>query len=217
MPLPFKEKPRERALSRDELKRLWQAIEEESNPLTVGIFKLTFLTAQRIGSVRAMRWDQLHRDAADTWTIPPESFKGKRSHLVPLSVESLEVLAWVEDHRFSESGWVFPSRGGARTPHVQSTTNALARIVKRVGGEPFVAHDARTTFRTHATRAEKPEYPADPSGCGTAPDVADLVLGHKILSVGQIHYQADQLRFMLAEKREAMARWGEFLKEAVSS
>lgn len=217
MDLPYDEQPRDRCLSRDEIKALWPAIEAERHPLTVGAFKLALLTAQRIGSVRAMRWQDINRDAADAWTIPAESFKGKRKHLVPLSAEALETLEAVKDSGLSGDVWVFPSRAGSKLPHIHSTTTALKRVRERVGGEPFTVHDFRTTFRTHATRAVKPDYPKDPAGCGVSPDVADEVLGHKILSVGQTHYQADKLLFKLAEKREALARWGEWVRGIVGT
>jgi integrase len=70
-------------------------------------------------------------------------------------------------------------------------------------------HDFRTTFRTWAVRA-----PED-GGLGVAAQVADAVLGHKEASLGFARYTGDRHRYMLAEKRDALVKWGAFVGEAV--
>ena len=97
-----------------------------------------------------------------------------------------------------------------------STNRALARIRKRSKLAPWTVHDFRRTFRTHATRSEHPDHPKDPVGLGVMPYIADAVLGHKEPSLGFGRYTAEQERYLISEKREALRRWGEFVAESVA-
>lgn len=170
------------------------------------------LTAQRVGSVCAMRWTDI--DDADVWRIPKAAFKGKREHWVPLSAEALAVL---EEMRVltGASEYVFPGRADGKKPHITSVNKALQRIRPRTEIPEWTIHDFRTTFRTHATRAEKPDHARDPAGLGVAPHVADAVLGHKEASLGFNRYTAEPERYLLAEKRDALRRWGAFVAAVV--
>jgi len=214
MDLPGPEPRRRRFLERDELRHVWAATVPE-NPYMRAVFRLALLTGQRMHSVCALRWADI--DAADVWTIPAAVFKGRRPHLVPLSREALAVLDPLRELR-DGAEYVFPARADAATPHLSSTGAALRRIRARTekhGVEHWTAHDFRRTFRTHATRPEDPDHENDPKGLGIAPDVADAVLGHKEASLGFERYTGDAPRYRLAEKREALRRWGAFVAAAV--
>ena len=210
---PTDEDGRDRYLTRDEIKVVWDALAWEA-PVTRTLFRFTLLTAARVGSVCAMRWADI--DEADVWHIPAAAFKGKRPHLVPLSAEALAVL---EELRPLTGGMehVFPGRSDGRVPHITSTNKALQRIRRRTKLPTWTVHDFRTTFRTHATRAEKPDHAKDPAGMGVAPHVADACLGHKEASLGFDRYTAEPERYLLAEKRAALAKWGAFVRGAVEA
>jgi integrase len=198
------EKGRDRYLKAAEIKGVWKATEAE-NPLTRALFRLVFLTAQRKGSVSAMRWDGI---VGDVWTIPAEHFKGRRPHLVPLSAEALQIIGDLRADALSDE-WIFPSRAGSKYPFLSNFGKALTRVRKQSGVPDWTLHDARTTFRTHAVRS-----PLD-GGLGTPAHVADAVLGHKEASLGFSRYTGDQHLYMLAEKREALVAWGAFVCRAV--
>lgn len=203
---PFPEARRLRFLECDEIAQVWRAIEAEA-PLWSGAFKLTLLTAQRIGSVLAMRWADI--DKADVWTIPAEHFKGGRRHAVPLSSEARRVIDNLP--RIDEE-FVFPAgRSDATKQHLAGHNAALRRIREASGLPRWTVHDFRTTFRTHATRAERPTNSKDPRGLGVAPHIADAVLGHKEASLGFDRYTGEPERYLLAEKREALEHWGAFV------
>ncbi len=55
---PTKEKSRDRVLSDDEIKALWEDLENRAEP-TASIYRLVLLTGQRPGEVKAMRWPTL--------------------------------------------------------------------------------------------------------------------------------------------------------------
>ena len=202
---PRPEGGRDRFLERDEIAVAWKAMEEEL-PIMRTIFRVTLLTAQRVGSVCAMRWEDI--DGADVWRIPAEAFKGRRPHLVPLSTEVLDVIA---ELRGLDDTHVFPGRTDGKKPHVVTTSGALNRIRRRTELKHWTTHDFRTTFRTHATRSANPSSKKDPSGLGVAPNIADAVLGHIEPTLGFRRYTGDGERYLLAEKREALEKWGAFV------
>jgi integrase len=138
---------------------------------------------------------------------------------VPLSAEALAVLKELRPLT-GEGTYVFPSRftedDGKRRPYIASTNKAMQRIRDRTEIPAWTVHDFRTTFRTHATRAEKPAHKRDPAGLGVAPTIADAVLGHKEASLGFDRYTAEPERYLLSEKRDALDRWGRFVIRAVN-
>jgi len=210
---PGEEGARRRFLEPDEIRAVWQATEWES-PIIRGVFRLTLLTSQRVGSVMRMKWADL--DSADVWRIPAADFKGRREHWVPLSKAALAVL----DELCPLSGafeYVFPAqRSDGKRPHVASVNKALQRLNTATPEiEPWTLHDFRTTFRTHATRAKRPKHRGDPAGLGVAANVADAVLGHREASLGFDRYTGEPWRYLLSEKRDALAAWGAFVARAV--
>lgn len=214
MPPPGEESSRTRFLTREEIRAVWKALDPESEH-TAALFRLALLTAQRMGAVAALRWSDV--DAANVWRIPAETFKGRRPHLVPLSEEALAVLEPLRTLAGTED-YVFPGRTDGKVPHMSSWNPALRRIRTRTDEKNvphWTAHDFRTTFRTHATRPLEPDHPKDPAGLGIVPTIADAVLGHKEQSVGFEHYTGEPERYRLAEKREALRRWGAWITETV--
>ena len=207
---PGEEEGRDRFLEPEEIRAVWTATEPE-RPGTQAVFRLTLLTAQRMGAVCRMRWDRI---SGEVWTIPAEDFKGGRTHLVPLSPEALAILEELRPIAASDT-WVFPSRAGSKKPYVTNlSSTALGRIRDRTDIPHWVAHDFRTTFRTHALRPRTPGS-GERAGLGIPAHVADAVLGHKEPSVGFAHYQGEPARYLLHEKRDALTRWGAFVREAV--
>ena len=205
---PGVEGGRDRYLGRDEFPALWKATQPE-NPLTRAAFRLTYLTAQRIGSVLAMRWPDIQvNGSGHLWRIPADHFKGRRVHLVPLSTEAVAIVDKLREIQMDEE-WVFPSRAGSKHPHLTNMGRALTRIRKRSRLDHWTLHDARTTFRTWAVRS-----PED-GGLGVAAPVADAVLGHKEATLGFNRYTGDQERYLLSEKREALVKWGAWVRKAV--
>ena len=204
---------RSRYLDRKEIKVVWDALETE-NPVTRAVLRLTLLTAQRVGSVCAMRWGDI--DDADVWTIPAESFKGRRKHMVPLSAESITVLADLRPIS-GDGEYVFPGRTDGAQAHLVSTNNALDRVRTRSKLPPWWIHDFRRTFRTHATRPEQPDHPKDPAGLGVSPHIADAVLGHREASLGFDRYTAEPERYLLSEKRSALGKWAVFVRSAAQA
>lgn len=193
------EEARDRWLTADEIKAVWKATEDE-NPSIKAIYRLAILTGQREGSICAMRWE----DVSDggVWSIPAEFFKGRRVHLVPLSVEAFAVLEPLREEQADET-WVFPSREKSKRRYLTNLGTAQRRIRGRTKIPHWVLHDLRTTLRTNAVKL------------GIDPTVADRVLGHAEGSLGFARYQGDKPEYRLEEKADALRRYGAFVREAV--
>ena len=146
---------RDRVLSPDELRAIWNALPE--SPLG-SVVKLMALTAQRVGEVSGMRWDELGEDA---WTIPAERSKNKRSHTVPLSKAARELIKTGSDSKL-----VFTTNG--RMP-VSGFSKMKTRLDKKLKfKEHWRLHDLR---RTAATMMGE---------IGIEPHIVEEVLGHVI-------------------------------------
>jgi len=102
------------------------------------------LTLVRPSEASGARWAEIDLDAK-LWTIPAERMKAKREHIVPLSIQALdilEVMKPISAHREH----VFPSRNDPKKPMNSQTANVA---LKRIGyGGKLVAHGLRSIAST---------------------------------------------------------------------
>ena len=143
-------KPRERALTTDELRRVWTAAGKVGG--TDGaLVKILMLTGQRRFETSVMRWHDLSGlETTDAmWSIPGEVTKNHRPHTVPLAPEVVVIIN--AQPRIDGSELVFTTTG--RTPF-----SAFSRLKKQIdrqiaddGGEPvapWTLHDLRRSLVT---------------------------------------------------------------------
>ena len=90
MKLPPKSKPRERALSEEEIRALWRNV-STVRPDYAAVVQLCLVTGQRRGEVAGMRRSELDLTAR-TWTIPAGRTKNGREHVVPLSDMAMAIM-----------------------------------------------------------------------------------------------------------------------------
>jgi len=222
-----KEKPRERELSADEIRTLWEALDRASDlrrrtkssarrdsiaaaseiPMTKATalaIKLSLVTAQRIGEVAGMAVSELSlNDTAPVWVIPGSRTKNGEPNRVPLSALALELIAEARALAV-ESEWIFPSPSGDGPIDAHAPTRALGRARSSIGIENFRVHDLR---RTAATRMAE---------MGVPPYTISLVLNHvsarrgTVTSKAYVQYSYDR------EKREALEVWADRLTEIIS-
>lgn len=207
IPAPAKEHQRERVLTEDEIKRVWNAIEADRKKtnkchlkvknLTAGIMKLRLLTAQRGAEVRSMEWNELDMETG-WWTIPGAKTKNGLSHRVPLTAPALAIL---EEARSavgdSHSKFVFPSPRGET--HICNMQKALERI-QEVTKTDFVAHDFRRTAASMMT------------GMGIPRLTVSKILNHVEPGVTAVYDRHSYDK----EKREALDAWSRRLQLMVS-
>jgi integrase len=139
----FREEPRQRVLSLDELRRLRTALEAEREPWR-SFFMLALLTGARRGALQRMRWVDIDLDAA-IWRIPAEWSKNRKVVTIALATEAVTVLRALHETR-GASIWVFPTN--SKAGHLTEPRKAWSRVLKRAGIEGAIIHDLRRTLGT---------------------------------------------------------------------
>ena len=156
---------------------------------TVLAFEFLVLTASRSGEVRGARWDEFDFESA-TWTVPAERMKMARSHRVPLSPRTVEILEEARELS-NNANLVFPSPTGRML-----SDSTISKLV-RENGIGCVPHGMRSSFRDWAAE------------CSDAPrEVCELALAH----VNSDRVEAAYRRSDLFEKRrELMTQWAAYV------
>lgn len=106
--------------------------------------KLLMVTGVRTIELRAALWSEFDLDNA-IWEIPAERMKMRRSHLVPLSTQALDLLNELKimtgNYRY-----VFPGRNDPNKPMSEASIN---QVIKRIGyGGKVTGHGFRHTLST---------------------------------------------------------------------
>lgn len=207
-----REKARERVLTDDEIRVLWSACDragggydeafkarfpdmDKGYPFGTMV-KFLLLTGQRRDEVAAVRWSEIQDDL---WTISAERYKGKRPHVVPLSISTRRLLKSAPplgDYVFSTRGAVaFSGFRKGKAELDAAMMSILRQQALEAGADPakvtltsWTLHDLRRTAKTLMTRSGVPHF------------IADRVLGHAIQGVGHVYDRHDYLK----EKRQAL-------------
>jgi integrase len=208
------ERPRERVLADEEVRRLWEALDAiaagTSDPVldngkkaprlvVASAVKLLLLLGTRRSETLNMRWPDID-ERAGTWTVPGRFRKGGRTHVVPLPDLALRMLA---DLRPVSEGtpWVFVGPRGA------SLANNPARwteVVRHASGLDFTLHDLRRTCATGCARL------------GASESTVSRILGHKSVA-GTIAVSGIYDRFdRLPEIRSALVAWSNYVEALVT-
>ncbi|WP_096388405.1 tyrosine-type recombinase/integrase [Hafnia sp. CBA7124] len=132
-------------LKADEIPDFLGALEGYSGSKLVQIAtKLLMITGVRTIELRAALWQEFDLDNA-IWEIPAERMKMRRSHLVPLSVQALDLLNELKlmtgNYRY-----VFPGRNDPSKPMSEASIN---QVIKRIGyGGKVTGHGFRHSLST---------------------------------------------------------------------
>ncbi len=132
-------------LKADEIPDFLRALEGDTGSKLVQIAtKLLMITGVRTIELRAALWQEFDLDNA-IWEIPAERMKMRRSHLVPLSSQALDLLIELK----SMSGnyqLVFP---GCNNPNKPMSEASINQLIKRIGyGGKVTGHGFRHTMST---------------------------------------------------------------------
>ena len=209
---PAASKPRERVLTDDEIRTLWNGLTKSlaRSKQCQRIIKLCLVTAQRVGEVAGMRVDELDLKQK-TWALPGERTKNGHAHVVPLSPLAVEIINEAIADAGKKAVFVFPCGDASLSPHAVARTIGRAQETSR--GRPqgrfgiprWTTHDLRRTAISNFARL------------GIAPVVAGAVANHLSVTKANVtlsvytHYTYDQ------EKREALERWAERLADIVGN
>jgi integrase len=182
---PSRERTRDRVLTATEIVKVWQACERTRTQASA-ILRLQVLTAQRVGEVRLMRWEEID---GCWWTVPASVSKNKLAHRVPLSPQALAILQHLKPWS-GRMSWVFPSPLDPRKP-LRRVQAVFARV-RVLSGVQFRLHDLRRTAASHMT------------SMGTSRLVVAKILNHVERGATAVY---DRHSYDL-EKQQALTRWG---------
>lgn len=158
--------PRERNLSRHEIKILLDGLEQTGTASTLRLaVRFMLLTGVRKGEFIGATWAEVDWERAQ-WLIPAERMKAGKSHTVYLAEQALDVLTTLRTC-FPSSRFIHPSRYDSSEPISQATLNrTIAAAVDRINEDrtpdqapflPVSVHDLRRTFSSRLNDALFPE------------------------------------------------------------
>ena len=145
------------------------------------------LTGVRSSESRGAQWAEIE---GDTWTIPAERCKTRRAHAVPLSAQTLEVLAEAKALH-PDADHVFRAKREDKP-----LTDARLPEVLREAGVSGTVHGWRSTLRDWCAET------------GVDHTASEHMLGH---AVGSAVQQAYARTTLLEQRRQVMQDWGDFL------
>jgi integrase len=194
-PVAFTEKreeqKRERVLSDDELRAIWNAAGEGDYGTIV---KLLMLTGQRREEIGGLMWSEI---ADGKINLPPNRTKNGKAHFVPLAEAALALLPkrTGRDHLFGR---------GDGADGFAGWSAAKAALDKRLGDMPaWTLHDLRRTVSTQMH--EK----------GVAPHVVEAIInhisGHKAGVAGRYNHANYS-----AERKAALDMWAAHVMQLVA-
>ncbi|PRD41378.1 integrase [Phyllobacterium phragmitis] len=208
---PATEKARDRVLTDNELKALWQGCEAMGWPFG-RLFQMLVLTGQRREEVGAMAWREID---GNTWTLPRERVKTDKAHEVALSATALGILEQLP--RISGSDFVFTTNGQNPVSGFSKAKDALdakmLEIMRKeaedagedpdsVKLEPWRLHDIRRTVASGMAKL------------GISLAVIEKILNHTSGSFGGIVGVYQRHEFS-EEKRRALDAWARYVEGIV--
>lgn len=188
------EKARTRALSSDELVKLFQALRDSGPVFSIYdlAIKLLLVTAVRKAELIEAPWSEFDLEAdAPVWRLPAVRTKADRDFTIPLPPVAVEWLKEIKRTSVA-SEYVFPARRRTGKPTMSPATLNWAVNEVKHGLEPFTLHDLRRTARTHL------------AALGVAPHVAERCLNHKLPGINDTYDY-------LTERRLALNTWADLL------
>ena len=220
--LPAPKAERDRTLSAEEIKTLWESMNDASISLAGrNAVKLVLITAQRPGEVTGMHTNEID---GDWWTIPVDRAKNGKAHRVFLTGFAHEIIHQAIEQVKQErgipadapySGYVFPCPHIAKEKPMErhALSRALARNfawpVTDKQGKPLFNADGKPAsenrmgidhFTPHDLRRTAATFMAKH---GEMDEVIDAVLNHTKQGVVKIY---NQYRYD-TEKQAALETW----------
>lgn len=194
------EKARERYLTLDELKSVWNFLDSELCQMSLqtrSAIKIIILTGVRTAEIRLAQWNNF--DFANSlWTIPPELTKGAitvKVHLTDLTKSILNDLKAAGD-----SPCVLPGLVPNMPLDQNALPRAIRRIQKRVGIPAWTAHDLRRTFATQLGES-----------LNIDPVVIEKCLGHKMPKIMATYNKNE----MLPQRKDALESWSKCIERLI--
>jgi integrase len=202
MKKPFQTRKRERVLTDDEIRTVWNGLAGASiSREGQQVLKLCLITGQRLGEVAGMCRDEFNFETK-IWTIPSWRSKNGHAHRVPLSDTALEIIEKALGRATTE--FLFPGYGKDDAMKSSSVGKAVRRCSAELGVSHWTAHDLRRTAATCM------------ADLGVAPHVIGHVLNHRTVTKASITDQIYNRYSYDREKRAALELWAMRLASIVA-
>lgn len=157
--------------------------------------ELMILTATRTSEVLLAEWDEIDFQQK-VWTIPANRMKAKRTHRIPLSSRSVDILTEAKPYA-QDSKFLFPGMKKGRPLSNMVFLKLLERMKVDV-----TAHGFRSTFSDWA--AETTHHPRE---------VVEMALAHTIKNKVEAAYRRGDL---LEKRVPLMDEWAAFALSKIS-
>jgi integrase len=213
MEKPAGSKPRERTLSDEEIRAVWNGLPTvlARSKACQRIIKLCLVTAQRLGEVTGMEPGELDLKAA-VWTIPGSRTKNKHRHIVPLSGTAIAIVKEALADTGKDTKWLFPAKDGEGPLPIEVVDKTVKRANDsdedrphgRFGMPHWTPHDLRRTALTNF------------AAMGIPPVVAGAVANHISVTKATITLAVYTQYTYEKEKREALCQWADRLTAIVT-
>ena len=132
-------------LTESELPTFVKALESYQGSLvTKYATQLLMLTGVRTIELRAAEWVEFDLDKA-LWEIPKERMKKRRPHLVPLSIQAIDILKRLRVIT-GQYDLIFPGRNDVRKPMSEASINKVIKLLGYHGR--LTGHGFRHTMST---------------------------------------------------------------------
>ena len=197
----------ERYYSADEIKNIWDAIEDLNEPVR-SYLKIIMLTGQRRTETHKMKWSDIQKVKDEdfkgwVWTIPKQYAKSNRDHVVPLSPLALELLNDLKND--TGNPFVFSSVLNADIPIGLKTIKRAVKTIKDESGvSDYRLHDTRRTVATWLAKL------------GTPAEVVSKVLNHKTGGGGSLVTRIYNRYEYRKERQIALNKWAKELHKIVT-
>jgi integrase len=190
-----KEHQRDRELSANEIRSVWNAVSDFSDDER-NVFRLMILTLQREGQIGSLKVAEIKFDE-QRLEFPTKRVKNKKAgkHVIPLAPEALKILSAINlDCRTMVFGkW---DSGFANYTHLKEKIDAIAKL-----NEHWIFHDIRRTGKTAMSED------LDVMG-----EVSESILNHAKKDMDKVYNNANYLRQKLA----ALTKWEAHVMKIVS-
>lgn|GEM_PF-4187557 len=204
------EEMKEEWFAAKELAQIWIALDDpatKAHPMTAMAIRFAMLTLKRAGEVSGAQFNEIKDDV---WHIPASRMKGKRSEVVPLSAQAIEIIDAVRSYSGRREDCVeflFPSRVNFTKPIERNAMSRAFPRARRIAGLSnhggtlhSIRHSGATILATN----------------GTSPYVISALLSHSLASAGVSQITSRYNMYdLLEERRTALNLWGSMLLEAV--
>lgn len=187
-----------RALSREELKRLFRQLPTYKSRRTAIAIRLLMMLFPRTIELCRARWEEIDLETAE-WKVPPEKIKSRRLHIVPLPTQAVKLLHELQE-MYGNRGYILPIlHSNRKRPHMsRATINRAIDYMVPDNPEPITGHDFRATASTNLHEM------------GWKDEVVEMQLSHKDKDRTRSTYNHAKY---LPERREMMQAWANWLDD----